>query len=186
MPYLLDKSPVEFRNRPLLFIDLEMTGLDVSRHEIVEIAALLVPQPDFSIANSYYAKIRPEHIETADLKAMKKNSYDPKSWSDAISLRQALLDLSQMAPDCLLAGWAVQNEWDFLNAALARENLPYFYHHHLIEVSTLAFVRLYPESDVKFLNLNRVCKKLGIYLDHHKPDSDIRTTYEIFKKLSGL
>src|SRR3990167_3089192 len=147
MPYLLDKTPVEFRNRPLLFIDLEMTGLDVSRHEIVEIAALLVPQPDFTIANSYYA---------------------------------------QMPPDCLLAGWAVQNEWDFLNAAIAREGLPYFYHHHLIEVSTLAFVKLYPDSDVKFLNLNRVSKKLGIYLDHHKPDSDIRATYAIFKKLSGF
>ncbi len=186
MPYLLDKSPIEFRTRPLLFVDLEMTGLDVSTHEIVEIAALLVPQPDFTIANSYYARVRPEHIATADPQALKKNSYDPKIWSDALPLRRALVELSQMAPDCLLAGWCVQNEWDFLNAALARENLPYFYHHHLIEVSTLAFVKLYPDSHVKFLNLNRVCQKLGIYLDHHQPDSDIRATYEIFKRLSGL
>ncbi|TSC87797.1 MAG: exonuclease RNase T and DNA polymerase III [Microgenomates group bacterium Gr01-1014_16] len=186
MPYLLDKSPIKFRSRPILFIDLEMSGLDISRHEILEIAALLVSQPNFEVTNSYYAKIRPEHINTADPKALKKNSYDLKTWSDAIPLRQALLDLSRMAPDCLLAGWAVQNEWDFLNAALARENLPYFYHHHLIEVSTLAFVKLYPEKDVNFLNLNRVSKKLGVYLDHHKPDSDIRATYEIFKKLSGL
>ena len=186
MPYLLDKSPIEFRSRPLLFIDLEFTGLDPQKHEIIEIAALLVTQPDFNIANSFYTKIIPQHLESADPRAMKKNFYDPKSWSDAISLRQAMQELSQFAPDCLLAGWAVQNEWDFLNVALEKENLPYFYHHHLIEVSTLAFVKLYPDSQVKYLNLNRVCKKLNIPLDHHKPDSDIRATYEIFKKLSGL
>lgn len=186
MPYLLDKQPIEFRLRPILFVDLEFTGLDPHQHEIIEVAALRVSQPDFQITNSYYAKVKPVHTHTADPRAMKKNSYDPKGWSDAISLRQMLLELSDFAPDCLLAGWAVQNEWDFLNASLAAENLPYFYHHHLIEVSTLAFSKLYSNPEVKFLSLNRVSKHLGIYLDNHKPDSDIRATYEIFKRLSDL
>ena len=32
----------DFRDRPLLFIDLEMSGLDPTKHEIVEVGALLV------------------------------------------------------------------------------------------------------------------------------------------------
>lgn len=186
MPYLLDKSPIEFRSRPLLFIDLELTGLDPEIHEIIEIAALLVRQPDFEIANSYYTKTTPEHPQTADPKAAKINGYSSQGWADAIPLRTALVELIQFAPDCLLAGWAVQNEWDFLNAALKKNNLPYFYHHHLIEVSTLAFTKLYASDQIKFLNLSRVSKSLGISIENHKPDSDIRATYEIFKRLSGL
>ena len=96
---------------------------------------------------------------------------------------QALTEVSALAPDCLLAGWGVQNEWDFLNANLSRLNLPYFYSHHLLEISTLAFAKLYSNPQVQFLNLKRVAEYFKIPLDNHKPDSDIRATYEIFKKL---
>jgi len=183
MPYLLDKAPISFKTRPILFIDLEFTGLDPAVHEIVEIAALVVSQPNFEITNSYYTKDAPEHIETADPKALKIINYSLPAWSDAISAKQALTEVSALAPDCLLAGWGVQNEWDFLNANLSRLNLPYFYSHHLLEISTLAFAKLYSNPQVQFLNLKRVAEYFKIPLDNHKPDSDIRATYEIFKKL---
>ena len=183
MPYLLDAAFVDFKDRPLLFIDLEMTGLDVSSHEIIEVAALKVTQPDFNIENSYYTKVVPTHIETADPQSLKVVNYTPASWLEAIPLRQVLQELVQFAPDCILAGWAVQNEWDFLNVALEKENLPYFYNHRLLEVSTLAYARFYKDPLVKYLSLNNVAKTLGIHLEAHRPDSDIRATYEIFKKL---
>ncbi len=186
MPYLLDNPPISFRDRPILFLDMEFTGLDPALHEITEIAALVVNQPRFEITNSYYTKVIPTHPQSADPKALKVSAYRSQDWQDAIPLRQALIELSHLAPDCLLAGWAVQNEWDFLNAALTREKLPYFYHHHLLEISTLAFAKLYSDSGVKYLNLPRVCRHLGINLIRHKPDSDIRATYEIFKRLSDL
>ena len=185
MPYLLDKPRVEFRHRPLLFIDMEYTGLDPARHEIIEIAALLVSQPDLNITNSYYAKVAPRHIVTADPKSLKVTSYSPSAWKEAIPLRQALLDLTDLAPDCLLAGWGIQTEWEFLNAALATENLTFFYYHHLIEVYTLAFVKFFRAVEPKFLNLGSTARALGISIDRHKPDSDISATFEIFKILVG-
>ena len=183
MPYFLDQPRIHFRDRPILFIDFEMTGLDVDKHEIVEIGALLVRQPDFAIINSYYTKVLPVHVETADPKALRLINYSPKNWVDAISLKQALEELSRFAPNCTLAGWCVQNEWDFLNFALNQESLPYFYSHHLIEVFTLAYAHFYQDPNLKFINLSWVARRLGIHIDQHKPDSDIRATYEIFLRL---
>ena len=183
MPYLLNSFAIDFKTRPLLFIDLEMTGLDVNLHEIVEIGALAVGQPDFVITNSYYTKVKPLHPQTGDPKSLKLINYSDKDWAGAIPLRQALIELSQLAPDCFLAGWCVQNEWDFLNHALQTEHLPYFYDHRLIEVFSLAYARFHHDPEMEFISLPSTARRLGIYLEKHKPDSDIRATYEIFKKL---
>lgn len=174
---------MDFKDRPIMFIDLEMTGLDVKQHEIIEVGALLVRQPDFSILNSYYTKIIPNHIETADPKSLRVVNYSPRTWTEAIPLEQALAELSEFAPNCILAGWAVQNEWDFLNHALEEYSLPYFYTHRLIEVFTLAYTHFYRDTTMKYLNLTSVSKALNIHIDQHKPDSDIRATYEIFRRL---
>lgn len=183
MPYFLDRPAISFRDRPLLFIDLELTGLNPKIHEITEIAALLVSQPDLKIQNSFYTKVLPVHSETGDKDSLKVSGYTPSEWSEAIPLRQALVELSSFAPNCMLAGWVVQTEWDFLNAALEQEQLPYFYDHRVIEVYTLAYRHFLHNMDIKHLNLSTASRALGIYLDNHKPDSDIRATYEIFRKL---
>ena len=183
MPYLLDSPPIDFKSRPILFIDLEMTGLDVAKHEIVEIAALLVSEPDFEVKNSFYTKVAPIHPETGDPKSLEVIKFSTKDWQDAIPLHQALQELADFAPNCFLAGWCVQNEWDFLNHALEQEGIPYFYKHQLIEVFSLAYARFYRDPEMKFINLPSVSRRLGIHIDQHKPDSDIRATYEIFKKL---
>ena len=172
-----------FKDRPVLFIDLEMTGLDASKHEIIEIAALLTRPPHFDIINSYYTKVSPTHIATADSQALEIVGYSPKLWQDAISLRQALLELSQFAPDCILAGWSVQNEWNFLIHALESEKLPYFFDDKMLEVWSLAYAKFYQSTELERLNLANVSKLLNISVDRHKPDSDIQATYEIFKKL---
>lgn len=183
MPYLLDRPRIEFRDRPLLFIDLETTGLDASRHEIIEIAALVVTQPGLDVTHSYYTKVRPTHIQTADPKSLNITQYSPASWTEAIDLRQALVDLSKLAPRCLLVGWGVQTEWEFLVAGLQAEHLDYFFDHHLIEVYTLAFAKFFRNTDPRFLNLGSTAAAMGIRIQRHLPDSDIRATYEIFKKL---
>jgi DNA polymerase III epsilon subunit-like protein len=183
MPNLMAVKTRDYKKRPILFLDFEMSGLDVGKHEIIEVAALVVSQPNFEIENSYYTKVLPKHIETADPKALKAIGFKASEWKEGISIKQVLLELSDLAPDCMLAGWAVQNEWDFLNAALEKEKLPYFHTHRLIEVFTLAYQKFRNDPSIKYINLPNVARALGIYIDQHKPDSDIRATYEIFKKL---
>jgi len=181
MPHFVE--PPLFKDRPILFLDFEMTGLEPQLHEIIEVAALLVDSADFSITSSYYTKVKPTHIDTADPEALKIIDYSPQNWQDALPLRQALLDLSALAPDCILAGFGIQNEWNFLLAALEREHLPYFFNHNLLEVWTLAYVHFIHNSEVSHIGLSNVCRLLDIPLQRHRPDSDIRATYEAFKYL---
>ncbi len=183
MPFF-GHSKIKLLDRPLLFIDLEMSGLEPDKHEILEVAALLVDPDNFEIKSSYYAKINPEHISSADPQALEVVGYDPKNWHDAIPLRQMLIELSALAPNCILAGWSIQNEWDFLLSALKKENLPYFFHNYLLEVSTLVYIK--HRHQLISLGLSTVSRYFKIPLDQHKPDSDIRATYEIFKKLINL
>lgn len=162
-----------------------MTGLDVRLHEIIEIAALVVRQSDLAITNSYYTKVHPQHIETAVPESLEIVGYSPQAWTDAIPLHQALTELSRLAPDCILAGFSIQNEWNFLLSALEKEHLPNFFNHNLIEVWTLVFIKYFRDPQVTNIGLTNVCRLLNIPLERHKPDSDIRATYEIFKHLTS-
>lgn len=171
------------RQRPLLFIDLEMTGLDPQKHEIIEVAALAVEPTTLEITSSYYTKVFPTHLDTANPDSLQLVNYSPSAWSGAISLHQMLLDLSQLAPACFLAGWSVQNEWDFLLAALDREHLPYFFDNHLVEVWSLVYAHFFPNPEISRFSMVEVSNYFNISLERHKPDSDIRATYEIYKQL---
>lgn len=178
--------PKNYKDRPLLFVDLEMTGLDVGKHEIIEMAALLVDQFDYGIKNSFYTKVSPTHIETADPKALRVVGYDPSEWQQAVPLRQALMELARFAPNCFLAGFSVQNDWNFLIFALEKEKLPYFFDNYLIEVWTLAYVKYHNRAEVTNIGIGNLCKMLGIPIQLHKPDSDVRATYEIFRRLVNV
>jgi DNA polymerase III alpha subunit (gram-positive type) len=183
MPFFLNQDWPGFKDRPIMFIDFEMTGLNVNSHEIIEVAALLVRPPHFTIDNSYYSKVAPQHIATADPRALELLHYSPQAWQDAIPLRQMLQDLTAFAPNCFLAGWSVQNEWNFLIHALEQEKMPYFFDEKMIEVWSLAYAKLYTNQTLDRLSLANTCKLFKIPIDQHKPDSDIRATYEIFKRL---
>ena len=49
----------DVKSAPISFIDLEMTGLEGSKHEIVEIGLVKVSQPELEIIEKWEAKVRP-------------------------------------------------------------------------------------------------------------------------------
>lgn len=183
MPFFSNRDWKPTSQRNLLFVDLELTGLDSSRHEIIEIAALLVSAGDLKIINSYYTKVLPAHIETADQVSLQIANYSPKEWSSAISLSTMLKELSSLDSQVILAGWSVITEYDFLTSALKQEGIPYFFDNYLLEVWSLAYVKFCKDPTIEKINLQTVSTKFNIPLLRHKPDSDIRATFEIFKNL---
>ena len=86
-----------------------MTGLDVSRHEIVEVAALLTAPPDFTVINSYYIKVNPVHLQTANSQALEIIGYDPKVWQDAVSFTSNASGIIRFCPG-LYPSWLVGAE----------------------------------------------------------------------------
>ena len=68
------------------FIDTETTGLDLFRHEVIDIAALQINiSGDSHIEISRFeSKIKPKKIEEASEIALKINGYTNKKWKEAL------------------------------------------------------------------------------------------------------
>jgi len=56
---------MDFKKRPLAIVDIETTGDDELKHEILEIGLLVVRQKDLEVIDSGNWLVKPHHIETA-------------------------------------------------------------------------------------------------------------------------
>lgn len=175
---------VDFRERPLLFIDLEMTGLNPLTHEIIEVGAVVVNGRTLEIEKEYEVKVAPQHIELASPEALEVNGYTSEAWKDAKPLREVLEELNKLAPGGILAGWNVWTDAMFLKLAYVKEDLQWNFDYHVLDVIPLAWKYAQTHEDIKELRLSAVCSSLGISREvMHRALADIKATVEVFKKL---
>lgn len=177
----------DFRDRPLLFIDLEMSGLNPLEHEILEAGALVVDGRTLEIKQEYEAKIKPHHIETADPEALKINGYAAEKWVDAKSITDLLNDLNILAPGGMITGWNVAFDWMFLDVAYRKAGIKPAFDYHKIDVLGMTWIKLFNNTDFKLIKLSEACKLLGVNrTKKHRALADIKDTYEVFRKLVNL
>jgi len=175
---------INYRDRDLLFVDLEATGLELERHQIIEIGSLLVDSNSYEIKDKYYAKVKPEHLENADQEALDMGIYIEEEWKSAIDISTALKEFADFAGNSMPAGWKVDFDFNMLEAAYRRHNVHYQFDYHLLDVCSLAYIYFKKKDKPEKLSLGRVCKQLDI--DKHEQHGamvDIEATYKVFKKL---
>lgn len=178
----------------LAFIDLETTGLDPDKHEIIEIGCIIAKQiPQVSggakveIIDEFELKVRPEHIETAEPEALRVNGYNEADWIFAIDLKRAMEILSEKTKDCVLVGFNIAFDAEFLDRAFTKTGVKNQMHFHKIEVMSMAFAKLYHEQDVERFSLHYLSEYFGIKNENaHTALADIRTTFEVYKKILGI
>jgi len=174
----------DVRSAPISFIDLEMTGLEGSKHEIVEIGLVKVSQPELEIIEKWEAKVRPEHPENADPEALKISGYDPEKWKDAVSLEEMMRILSEKAKGTILAGWNISCDYAFLDAAITRTGISLELHRRVLDVNSYAAAKLGYQFGAS--GLSSTAKSLGISLEgHHTALPDAMACYEVYKKVSS-
>ena len=148
--------------RDLAFLDLETTGLDPARHEILEIGVVRVRGDSLAELDRLGLRVRPEHLETADPAALALNGYSDAAWADAASLSEALRRLALLLDGTYLAGHNVAFDRAFLDAAwartgVARPNVD----HHLLDTASLAWPLL-TAGVVDSLSLGKLGEQLGL------------------------
>jgi DNA polymerase-3 subunit epsilon len=178
------------KNRPLVFIDIETTGLDENKHEILEIAVLGEDGETL-----LHTAVKPEHIETASPKALEINGYNPGEWEPSPLFGEIADKVHELLSGPVIAGQNVSFDMRFVNRALRHafaergmseeevdakmESVSY----HLIDTVTLAYEHLAP-GGLRSLSLWAVCKWLGIVNKKaHSALSDIRATREVYYAL---
>lgn len=180
-----DSNHTVMRSRPLIFLDLEATGLQIQRHEIIEIGALKVKaKKPFPVVEQLEVRIKPSNMKVADRGALKLVGYSDERWEDAISLAEALKRLDDFAEDGVLVGYNVSFDWAMLDRAyynLGRSD-PFYYHR--LDVMPIAYQKLFSEKEVKRFSLGEICKYFKITRENkHQALDDAKATYLVFKKL---
>jgi len=199
----------------LAFIDLETTGLDPERHEIIEIGAILARQiqpqqdrlksnfnhakkwlkfdfnsrrgPIVEVIEEFELKVIPERIEDADPQALRINGYTPEKWTDAMSLGKAIEIVAEKTQDAIMIGQNVTFDWIFLSRAFVRVGIQNKMHYHRMDLMSMAFARLYNVPEMQRFSLRELCIYFGVENEKaHTALSDIRATYEVYKKLLEL
>lgn len=175
----------------LAFIDLETTGFDPERHEIIEIGGIIAKQipvpgkgPRLEVIEEFEFKVKPEHLETADQEALRLNSYNDADWLFAVSLEQAMRQVQEKTADAIMVGQNVNFDWKFLEAAFKKTGLQNKMHYHKLDLIPMVFAKTYNDDRLKYYNLQGLSEYYGVKNDRaHTALADIKTTFEIYKKV---
>lgn len=180
--------------RNLAFIDIETTGIDFDKYEIIEIGAIIVGQvgidtgnPVFSVIDEVELKIKPLHIEDADPVALRVNGYDPADWTFAYDLKQAMTILAEKTKDAIMVAHNVSFDAPFLDKAFHTTGIKNTMHFHRLDTISIAFAKLHMNGDIDKFSLRFLCDYFGIENKKaHTALSDTRALFELYKKLMTI
>lgn len=177
------------KGKRLAFIDVETTGTDPSKHEIIELGCMIAKMNDdgtFSMVEEFDVKVQPQHIETAEPEALRINGYNEAEWMFAHTLSEALDLLTKKAgEDATMIAHNITFDYSFIVNAYGSLGLrdPFF---HKYDTLTMAMLRFKDEPEVQRLSLRALCERFGIKNENaHTALADVRVTFEIFKRLMG-
>ena len=149
----------------LSVLDTETTGLDLSRHEIIELALIEYHIDDsgglFMLKENQY-KILPHSIEDADPLALKVNGYHPSLWSDAQSFANIMPTLDRIwQTNQLLLGQNLIFDLRFISKEYRRYGFPQPKFPKYLDTKHMGN-SLVKEGKLKSSSMDSMCKELGI------------------------
>ncbi|MFA5936649.1 MAG: 3'-5' exonuclease [Candidatus Paceibacterota bacterium] len=170
----------------LAFVDIEMTGLNMIKNEIIEIGCVITT-PRLKVIEKFELKIKPEHIENADITALKINHYSETSWESAFSLKEAMKIFLGKVKDCIMIGQNVSFDSEFLEYAFIKTGLKNSMHYHKLDTISIAWAKLNKKKTITHFSLRELCKYFNVKNKNpHSALSDAYATYELYKKLINL
>ena len=176
---------MDFRERPLAIVDIETTGDDELKHEILEIGLLLVCQKDLEVIDSGNWLVKPHHIETATPAALERNGYNENDWRDARELGEVMPEFSQKTKDAIFAAFNVSFDWAFIKNAFRITGVPNLMDYHRLDVMTLAWAAA--GDKLERFNLKAVSEFFGVppEPDVHRALNGAETALAVLRKIKS-
>jgi DNA polymerase-3 subunit epsilon len=171
---------------PLVFLDLETTGLNPLTSDIIELAVMKVDSQSLAVLDWFATKVRPSDGALVEPEAAELNGFSPDEWADAPGVGDVLLVLRRFLDGCLVAGHNPGFDWAFLTATFHRlgMRLPRI-EHHLLDTASLAWPLL-RGGLVSSLSLGALCSFFEISnVGAHHALADVVRTYQLFLRLIG-
>jgi len=172
-----EKKIPPLRHNPVVFLDVETTGLDPKAHEIVEIAVVAL---DGSVLLD--TRVKPVRMETAEAGALRVNGYNEAEWADAPTFDEIKEDVMAAVRHKIIVGQNPQFDRSFVVEALARcgvERADRKLKRHCIDTITLAWEHLVP-CGLDRLNLGAECEFLGVPAGGHRALPDAQAARAVY------
>ena len=174
------------RKHNFAFVDIELTGLSVGKHEIIEIGCVLT-NPELKVIEEFELKIKPEHLEWADPVSLKISPYNEEEWAEALGLPEAMKIFTEKAKESIMVGHNVAFDSGFLEYAFGQTGIQNLMHYHKLDTISIAWAKLHKSPDLEHFSLRELCARFGIVNEKaHTALSDARATFELYKKLMEL
>ncbi|MFP2962566.1 exonuclease domain-containing protein [Myxococcus sp. 1LA] len=171
--------------RTISFIDLETTGLDSSRHEVLEVAILRVDARSLKVLAEYEARVLPTRLADAQPEALAVCGYSDEEWRDALPLPEVLATVTPLLTGTLVAGHVPSFDWGFLVEGYRRNGQPLpSVDYHRLDTASLAWPLL-ATGEVESLSLNALAKRFGLHRPSpHRAMADARCALELARCLA--
>ncbi len=167
--YLLDNDVVVF--------DVETTGLEASRSEIIEIGAVKIRKG--KIIETFQTLVKPSGKIPDEIVAITNISDDMVK--DALSIKQVLPDFYKFCHGSVIMAYNIDFDYKFIS--MFGKKIGLVFDHKQIDVMYLA--RSYIRG-LKNFKLSTVCKKLNVSLENaHRAVNDAMATAHVVLKLSS-
>ncbi len=125
----------------LLLIDIESTGLDVSRHEIIQLAAILLDKKTLKEKRNFNSYIKPMNWVSRDHVAMAINKIDYEQIKNAQPVAKVIKSFVKTFPGKVtLANYGGNLDTVFLPAAFKKASVSYPYDYNTLNIWVLAYV----------------------------------------------
>lgn len=153
--------------------DLECTGLEPERHEIIQIARVVIDTVDKQIISGLTTSeyIQPTRWDQRDNVAMKVNGLTiRKLLAEGISPKLALEDFCRDVNwnETVLAAWGTDFETKFLQDAFRRVDRVVPFSYKVIDVRSLGHLSRAKLGFTEYLGLGESCDYYGVPFDSSK------------------
>lgn len=176
----------------LLLIDLEMTGLEISKHEIIQIASVLLDKQTLEEKQSFMTYVKPKKWANRDPESMKINGIKKETLETAPSLKEALLEFRNInSKPVILTVWGGTLDTIFLKAGYEKCKMEYPYDYHVFNVWSFAYPLLAKKNMLKSNNrfagfsMDELVKKFRIKQNGKRHDAltDCRLEADVLRHL---
>lgn len=179
--------------KDLVVFDTETTGLNIDKHELIQIAAIRLEHQTLTEIDRFVTYIKPQKWETQDPEAALIHKIYYETIKDAPSLEQVLIDFEAKFPpqEVLLSAYNLPFDFSFLYEAYRRLGKPMPFDFHGVDIWAFAYYfwcnvphEINPKKRLGF-GLSDMAKLLGITTEgnYHDAVTDCEVEAEVLRRL---
>jgi DNA polymerase-3 subunit epsilon len=179
-------------HKDLLLIDLETTGLDASKQEIIQLSAILLDKKTLKEKSFFNAYARPVKWAQRNSESMKINGIK-KEWLDAAPpLKTVLMQFNKQfkASQVILSYYGGPVDMDFMREAYKKAGIKWQFDYHYFNLWAFFYAHLAAKKQLKNtkkfsgFSLEDLMKKFKIKSNaRHDGLEDCRIEAEILRKI---